>query len=144
MALEEKVFTIPLRKDWLKKSRVARTNRSVDAIRIFLSRHMKSDEIKLSPLLNESLWKRGAKKPPAFVKVKVAKDEKGKVTAMMPEERMEITEKKGLKHKLLRRKGETEAKIVHDEKKPIEAKPADVAKPVIEKQKAEPKPEEKK
>ena len=129
MALEEKVFTINLRKDWVKKPRVARANRSVDYIRLFLSKHMKTDEIKITQLLNESLWTRGAKKPPASVKLKVVKDDKGIVTAMMPEEKMEVTEKRGLKHKLLRQKGETETKLVlgdktevHEHKPPAEKK----------------------
>lgn len=112
MALEENVYTIPLRKHWVKVSRVDRVNTSVDVIRSFLIRHTKTEDIKLSPLLNESLWTRGAKKPPAFAKIKVVKDEKGVVNAMLPEERLEVTEKKGLKQKLLRKEGEKESKIV--------------------------------
>src|SRR3989338_8324390 len=116
MALEENVYTIPLRKHWVKVSRVDRVNTSVDVIRSFLIRHTKTEDIKLSPLLNESLWTRGAKKPPAFAKIKVVKDEKGVVNAMLPEERLEVTEKKGLKQKLLRKEGEKESKIVLDDK----------------------------
>ncbi len=116
MANEEKVYTIPLRKKWVKAGRIDRANVSVDTIRAFLKRHTKSEDVKLSPLLNESLWARGAKKPPAFSKVKVVKDEKGIVNAMMPEERLEITEKKGLKQKLLRKEGKKESKVVLGDK----------------------------
>lgn len=117
MPLEEKVFKIPLRKEWVKKPRVARVNVSVDVIRGFVSKNMKTEDIKISQMLNESLWVRGAKKPPAFAKVRVVKDDKGIVTAMLPEEKMEVIEKKGLRHKLLRQKGSTETKLVIEEKK---------------------------
>ena len=128
MATEEKVFKIPLREDWVKKPRVARVNRSVDTIRLFLERHTKTGDIKLSQALNESLWTNGAKKPPAFAKVKVVRNEKGKVIAMLPEEKLEFIEKKGLKHKLLRRKGDIESKIVKEAETKVEEppKPADV------------------
>lgn len=112
MAVEERVYTIPLRSKWVEKPRVARANVSVGAIQFFLKKHMKTDDVKMSPLLNERIWARGAKKPPAFAKVKVVVDEKGIVTAMLPEETLEITEKRGLKHKLLRKKGDSESKIV--------------------------------
>ena len=128
MALEEKVYTIPLRSQWVKKSRVARANVSVDTVRLFLLRHTKTENVKLSQALNESLWVRGAKKPPAFAKVKVVRDDKGKVTAMLPEEKLEITEKKGLRHKLLRRKGETETKIVMEDKAKEQAAQKDSTK----------------
>lgn len=128
MPLEEKVYTIPLRKKWVEKPRVARANLCIDNVRLFLSRHLKTDEIKISQLLNESLWAGGAKKPPAFVKVKAVKDEKGIVNAMLPEERLEVTEKKGLRHRLLRRKGDTETKIVKEDKKQ-ESKGAEIPKP---------------
>ncbi len=116
MPLEEKVYKIPLRQDWVREPRISRVNVSVEKIRFFLSKHSKTKEIKISPLLNESLWIRGAQKPPAFVKVKVVKDEKGIVNAMLPEEKLEVTEKRGLKHKLLRRKGEKSSKIVMEGK----------------------------
>ncbi len=117
MAADEKLFNIPLRKEWLKKARVARANRAVDTVRSFLEKHMKTEEVKISQSLNESLWIGGAKRPPAFAKVKVVKDEKGKVIALMPDEKLEFTEKKGLKHKLLRKKGDVESKIVKEEAK---------------------------
>ena len=43
-------------------------------------------------------------------------DDNGVVNAMMPEEKLEVTEKKGLKQKLLRKEGEKESKIVLDDK----------------------------
>ena len=116
MAGEEKFYKIPLRKKWVKVSRIDRVNTSVDVIKFYLVRHTKTQEIKISPLLNESLWTRGAKKPPAFAKIKVVKNEKGVVNAMLPEEKLEFTEKKGLKQKLLRKEGSIESKVVLDKK----------------------------
>ncbi len=140
MAFEEKVYTIPLRKHWIKVSRIDRANTSVDFVKSYLLRHTKTEEIKISPLLNESLWVKGAKKPPAFAKIKVVKDEKGVVNAMLPEEKLEVTEKKGLKHKLLRRKGVTESKIIKGDVKQADAVP-EAPKPDVKKDNATNAPE---
>ena len=81
---EEKIFIIPLgeAKDATKNRR---TRRAAKIVREFLARHMKSEEIKLDPKLNEKLWERGAKKPPARVRVKAVKDDEGVVTASLVE-----------------------------------------------------------
>ena len=68
---EEKVYIIPLRREWLKQTRVKRAPRAIRAIRAFLERHVKAKEVKVDPALNEIIWQRGAKKPPAKIKVKV-------------------------------------------------------------------------
>ncbi|MFQ5647775.1 MAG: 50S ribosomal protein L31e [Candidatus Aenigmatarchaeota archaeon] len=95
--LEERIYTIPLRREWLKQTRVQRTNRAVHAIQTFLTRHMHASGVKISPRLNELVWKSGAKKPPARVRVKAKKDAEGVVTARLPEEieAAKVEEKKG-------------------------------------------------
>jgi hypothetical protein len=47
----------------------------------FLSKHMKSDNVKVSKEINEKIWGRGIKNPPHKVKITATKDSEGKVTA---------------------------------------------------------------
>lgn len=113
---EERIYIIPIRREWLKVPRNQRGKRAVNVVRNFLSRHMHSDDIRLSQKLNERIWKSGIKKPPSKVKVKVSVKD-GIVTARLPEE-IEITkgEKKGklegLKKKMVGvKKGETKGAV---------------------------------
>jgi len=71
---EEKIYIIPLRKEWLKVPRWKRSRKAVRAVREYLIKHMKSEDVKLGKYLNEFIWKRGMKKPPGKIKVKVSKD----------------------------------------------------------------------
>ncbi len=77
----ERTYTVPLRKEYMKAPRWNRTKKAVTALRQFLAKHMKAEEVKLSKELNEKLWQHGIKNPPHHVKVKAVKDEKGVVTA---------------------------------------------------------------
>jgi large subunit ribosomal protein L31e len=91
----ERIYVIPIRSEWLKVPRNRRGKRAVSAIRNFLSRHMHSDDIRLSQKLNKRIWKSGIKKPPSRVKVKVSVKD-GVVTARLPEEiEIKKEEKKG-------------------------------------------------
>ena len=47
----------------------------------FLSKHMKSDNVKIGKSINEQIWKHGIKNPPHHVKITVTKDDKGEVKA---------------------------------------------------------------
>jgi large subunit ribosomal protein L31e len=77
----ERTYTVPLRKEYRKVPRWRKTKKAVDALREFLVKHMKSEDVKLSKELNEHVWKHGIKNPPHHVKVNVTKDEKGVVMA---------------------------------------------------------------
>lgn len=72
----ERIYTIPLRIAYTVP-RNKRTPRAIRFIRAFLTRHMKSEKIVITPELNEILWSRGIQKPPRRIKVKVAKDSDG-------------------------------------------------------------------
>lgn len=149
MVNEEKLLTVPLRAEWLKKPRIHRTQRSIIEIKSYFFKHMKATDVKMSELLNESLWKQGAKGSTNKVKVKASKDEKGLVTVMLPEEKLVVEEKKGVAARILRRKGKIVKRIVldkpktaeakHGEHKHAEQKPADAN--VAETKTAETKPE---
>ena len=77
----ERTYTIPLRKESQKAPRWKRTRKTVRALREFLQKHMKSEDIKLSKEINEAMWKHGLRNPPHHLKVTVKKDEKGVVHA---------------------------------------------------------------
>ena len=71
----EREYTIPLRVGWKKVPRYKRTNRAVTTVKEFLVRHMKIRDrdlkkIKIDMYLNETLWFRGIRHPPARIKVK--------------------------------------------------------------------------
>ncbi len=69
----ERTYTIPLRREYLKAPKYRRTEKASRALRNFLVKHMKSDNVKIGKFLNEFLWMHGMKNPPHHVKVNVAK-----------------------------------------------------------------------
>ena len=75
----EREYVIPLRVEWRKVPRYKRANKAVRAIREFLVQHMKIydrdlKKIKIDRYLNEAVWFRGIKKPPAKIKVRAVRD----------------------------------------------------------------------
>src|SRR3989344_1778138 len=75
----EREYVIPLRVEWRKVPRYKRANKAVRAIREFLVQHMKVydrdlKKIKIDRYLNEAVWFRGIKKPPAKIKVLAVRD----------------------------------------------------------------------
>lgn len=85
MAKEEKklerVYNVPLRSQWLKIPRYKRAKKASAALRAFLSKHMKSDNVKIGRMANLELWKHGIKNPPHHIKVKAVKEADGTVKA---------------------------------------------------------------
>ena len=77
----ERTYNVPLRKEYLKVATWRRTEKAVTAVKQFLVRHMKSEDVKLSTELNEKLWQHGIKNPPHHIKVTATRDEKGVVRA---------------------------------------------------------------
>jgi large subunit ribosomal protein L31e len=70
----ERSYNIPLRKSTRPIVKYKKTPRAIRAIRAFLQKHMKSEEIQLGMHLNEYVWKHGIKNPPHHVKVHVIKE----------------------------------------------------------------------
>ncbi len=77
----ERTYTIPLRREFLKVPRYRRTEKASRALREFLVKHMKSDNINVGKYLNEFLWMRGMKNPPHHVKVNAVMVSEGAVYA---------------------------------------------------------------
>jgi len=75
-----KEYIIPLRREWRKVANYRRTSRAVKTIKLFIARHMKIPDrdvskVKLDVYLNQEVWFRGRKKPPAKIKVRAIKEE---------------------------------------------------------------------
>jgi len=75
----EREYIIPLRHRWRIVPRYQRANKAVRSVKEFLVRHMKVrdrdlDKIRIEKSLNELIWFRGIKNPPASVKVRAIKD----------------------------------------------------------------------
>lgn len=68
---ETRIYTVPLRKEWLKTPKWRRTKKASSALRAFIFKHSKADDVKFSRWINEELWKNGIKNPPARLKVSV-------------------------------------------------------------------------
>ena len=76
----ERVYNVPLRKEYQKVATWRRTEKAVKALREFIVKHMKSEDVVIGKYANQLLWKNGIKNPPHHIKVNAVKDEKGKVT----------------------------------------------------------------
>jgi large subunit ribosomal protein L31e len=75
----EREYVIPLRKKYQKVPKHKRTPKAIKTIKEFLVKHMKIydrnlKKIKFDKYLNEFIWFRGIKNPPAKIKIKVIKE----------------------------------------------------------------------
>lgn len=97
MAILEREYIIPLRREWLKVPRYRRSKKAIKAIREFSRRHMKVDTVKIGKYLNMKILERGRKSPPHKVKVKMIKDEdknkKQFVTVELPDAPVKVESK---------------------------------------------------
>jgi len=78
--MEERVFTINLRREGLNTARWKKSNRASSAVRNHLRRHMKVENVKIGDSINKEIWSRGNQKPIGKIKVKAikTKDDAGK------------------------------------------------------------------
>ncbi len=81
---DEKIFVIPLG-EVKKAPHYKRARRAAKLVRAYLIKHMKSEDVKLDPKINEKLFERGVKKPPTRIRVKAVKDDDGLVNATLVE-----------------------------------------------------------
>lgn len=72
--IDERIYTVPLRKAYWTGSRNRRSNRAVRILREFVERHMKPDELLIQPEVNERIWERGIQKPPRRIRIRATKN----------------------------------------------------------------------
>jgi len=138
----EREYIIPLRKEFQKAPKYKRAKKTIKALKEFLAKHMKSDNIKLGKYLNLKVWEHGIKNPPHKVKVKVEKYDDGLVKAELvgapveeKKEKKKETKKKTPKKqdkKQPEKKEEAVKKEESKETKNKEKKPAEDKKAVKE------------
>ena len=106
----ERTYIINLRKAFSKAPNYRRSSKSIKAIKEFVSKHMKSDNVFIGQYLNKEIWKNGRKNPPPKIEVKVKKeDDKVFVelaSAPIKEEPKKEEKKKTLKEKVIEKKEE--------------------------------------
>ena len=72
--IDERIYTVPLRKAYWTGSRLKRANRSVRILKQFVERHMKPEELLIQPEVNDIIWSRGIQKPPRRVRIRATKN----------------------------------------------------------------------
>ena len=100
--MDEKIYTINIRKDISKAPRWEKSKRSVIAVKNFLKRHMKGDDVKIGKSITEEIWKRGNQTPPKSIRIHavLTEGEEGKIIKAellgvpFPEEKEKKKEKK--------------------------------------------------
>jgi len=71
--VEERIYVVPL---WIKLRKMRglhRAKKVVKFLREWVSRHMKSENVKISTEVNEAIWARGIRNPPRRIKVRVVR-----------------------------------------------------------------------
>lgn len=106
----ERTYNIPLRKEWLKVPRYKRAKKAVKAVKEFLMKHMKSEDVKIGKRLNLKLWEHGIKNPPHHIKVNAVKYSDGLVRAELFGFDIEEKEKEKKKEKSKKEKEEDSVK----------------------------------
>ncbi|MEM4703349.1 MAG: 50S ribosomal protein L31e [Candidatus Pacearchaeota archaeon] len=140
----ERIYTIPLRKEWLKVPKYKRAKKAIKTIREFVKRHMKvydSDiKIKISDWVNKAIWCRGIKNVPHKITVKVTKktDEILVDFLGLPKKfKQEESKIRKKKEKALKKALEKEKKAKEKEEKAEKAEKAEETKKTEEEKKAE-------
>lgn len=128
---DEKLFTIPLRKEFIKAPKYKKTSKAVRALKQFIQKHMKVKEVKIGKHLNQYLWQNGNRNPPPKVKVKTIKEE-DYARVELPEFEFEKKKEKKEEKKGAVEKAKEKLGIKAGEKKPEKLKET----PEIQKEKA--------
>jgi ribosomal protein L31E len=67
--MEERIYTINLRKSISRAAKWEKSKKSVYAVRNFLKRHMKGDVVKIGKSITEEIWKGGNQNPPKSIRI---------------------------------------------------------------------------
>lgn len=114
---EEKILKVNLRKDISKAPVYDRAKRAVAAVRDFVKKHSRSDDIKIGKYLNQYIKKNGPRNPPVSYNLRIEKDE-GIVKVELadaPREEKKVEKKQGLRERLLGEKAGKKAVVEKEE-----------------------------
>ena len=90
---DEKIYTVPLRKGFLKAPKYDRTKKAVRVLKSYLEKHLKK-EVKIGKYLNLDLWKHGRQNPPGKIKIRVEEVEDKLIAELINAPRPVVEEKK--------------------------------------------------
>ncbi len=132
--MDEKIYTINIRKAISKVPRWEKSKRGMAIIKSFLKKNMKGDDVKIGKSITEEIWEKGNQNPPKSIRIHAIQTEgdEGKIIRAellgvpFPEEKEKKKEKK---------KEEKKEEVKKEEAKPEE-------KPKEEPKKEETKAEE--
>ena len=80
---EERIYTVPLAKEFMKTKKWKRTKKAVKALRKFIERHMKPEGLYIAQEVNERLWENGIKNPPRKIRIRAVKTTEGLVRVFL-------------------------------------------------------------
>lgn len=124
--LDEKIFTVPLRRKFTSSSRIALTNRTVITVKEFMKKNLHVKNVSISPKVNDSLWRSGAKIPLNKIKVKATVSDGTAHVRLLEETTIEEEKKKFLKEKETKgapTEAKTEEKSDEKKQEKVENKP---------------------
>jgi large subunit ribosomal protein L31e len=126
----ERVYNVPLRKEWLKTPPYKRAKKAVIALKEFMQRHMKSENILIGKFANLKIWEHGIKNPPHHIQVKAVKFEDNHVFVELdakPKEKVpSVLVKARAKYEKRPKKEEAPATPEQAEIKELEAKEKEI------------------
>jgi large subunit ribosomal protein L31e len=85
-----RLYNIPLSRAWVGP-RHRRARRAVSLIRQFALKHMKGEEVRLDPEVNELIWMNGITNSPRRITVLMEKSKDDVVKVHLPEKTEELT-----------------------------------------------------
>lgn len=146
MATIERVYVIPLRREFLKTPRWRRAKKAVATVRAYLLKHTKMETVKLGRWLNETVWGKGARHPPGKITVKVIIDKEKKLAsaemATLPKKAIKVQKKLDEKKKKENKKKKAEKAEEAKETKAEEVKTEEEQKKIESKKHSKPSKEQ--
>ncbi|MDI6826263.1 MAG: 50S ribosomal protein L31e [Candidatus Aenigmarchaeota archaeon] len=126
--MEERIYTINLRKAISKAPRWEKSKKSIAVVRNFLKRHMKGDEVKIGKSITEEIWNKGSQNPPRSIRIhaiQTEEDEKKIIKAELlgvpfpaeKEKKKEVKEEEKTKEEAKKGGTKTEEKPKEEAKK---------------------------
>ena len=80
-----RIYTINFSKAWLTPKH-KRTDRVINMIKEFATKHMKSSQVRIDQELNRYIWEKGKTNPPRKVRVRIVKDDDEQVIVSLYED----------------------------------------------------------
>ncbi|MGB9675046.1 MAG: 50S ribosomal protein L31e [Candidatus Nanoarchaeia archaeon] len=126
--VEEIVYNVPLRRDFLKASKWRRAEKAITVLRNFVKKHTKAKVVKLSKWINQQIWARGSKYPPAKLSIKVLLDKDKSVANVdlleLPKEaKKEVKKEAAKKEKEVKVEKKEETKVTKEKSEETKIEP---------------------